>query len=182
VSTLRINRAPVLTLWATIVAERLGLPHEAALTAGQAVAGMTAHAKGVRLGIYAETSEGRPKPAPAKPEGATSIREIMLLGRIVHIADTKDGPRAISKGEIAKPAAVEKYLRSKFGDQLGAVRSALEELAATLPPKELNTKGFHFYEQFRPEVPSDEKGWGAKGVLDVGLITALARKHVFRLE
>jgi hypothetical protein len=136
---------------------------------------MTAHAKGVRLGIYAQPDDSKPKPAPAAPEDATSIRDVMLLGRIVHIADTKDGPRAISQGEIGKPPAVEKYLRSKFGDQLGAVRSALEELAATLPPKELNTKGFHLYEQFRPKVPSDEKGWGAKGVLDVGLITALAR-------
>jgi hypothetical protein len=68
-TTLRINRAPVLTLWASIVAERIDLPHEAALTAGQAVAGMTAHAKGVRLGIYAQPDESRPKPAPAKPEG-----------------------------------------------------------------------------------------------------------------
>ena len=39
---IRINRAPVLTLWASIVAERLGWPHETALTMGQTVAGMTA--------------------------------------------------------------------------------------------------------------------------------------------
>jgi hypothetical protein len=176
-TTLRINRAPVLTLWAAVVAERIGLPHGTALTAGHAVAGMTAHAKGVRLGIYAQPADSGTKPALAKPEGATGdVREFLLLGRIVHIADTKDGPRAINKGEIVKPAAVEKYLRGKLGDQLETARSAMEALAATLPPKELNAKAFHLYEQFRPEVPPDEKGWGAKGVLDMERISKLASK------
>ena len=35
--TIEINRAPVLTLWATVVAERLGFNHEEALTLGKAV-------------------------------------------------------------------------------------------------------------------------------------------------
>ena len=173
-TTLRINRTPVLTLWASVVAEKIGLPHNTALTAGQAVAGMTAHAKGVRLGIIAETSDGKPKPAPPKPDGATGdVKHFLLLGRVVHIVDTKDGPRAINKGELGKPAAVEKYLRSKFGEHLDATRNAMEALAATLPHKELNAKAFHLYEQFRPEIPPDEAGWGAKGVLDVDRIAAL---------
>jgi hypothetical protein len=135
-TTLRINRAPVLTLWAAVVAEKIGLPHETALTAGQAVAGMTAHAKGVRLGIYAQPVDSGTRPALPNPEGSTgTIKEFMLLGRIVHISDTKDGPRAINKGEIGKPEAVEKYLRSKFGDQMDAARSAMEALAATVPPR-----------------------------------------------
>jgi hypothetical protein len=176
-TTLRINRAPVLTLWAAVVAERIGLPHDAALTAGQAVAGMTAHAKGVRLGIYAPSADTGIKPVPPKPKGVTrDIKEFSLLGRIVHIADTKDGPRAINKGEVSKPASVEKYLRSKFGDHFDAARSAMELLAATLPPTELNEIGFHLYEEFRPEVPSNEKGWGAKGVLDLERISKLASK------
>jgi len=175
-TTFRINRAPVLTLWAAVVAEQIGLPHDTALTAGQAVAGMTAHAKGVRLGIIAEISDGKPKPSLPRPEGATGeVKEFLLLGRIVHIADSKDGPRAINKDELGKPVAVEKYLRSKFGAHLDATRSATEALAMTLPPIELNAKAFHLYEQFRPEVPPDENGWGAKGVLDLTRIHKLAR-------
>lgn len=105
-TTFRINRAPVLTLWAAVVAEQIGLSHETALTAGQAVAGMTAHAKGVRLGIYGETGNGNPKPAPAKPYGATGIvKNFLLLGRIVHIADTRERPRGINKGGLGNPAA-----------------------------------------------------------------------------
>ena len=35
--TIKINRAPVLTLWAAVVAERLGFDRATALTLGQAV-------------------------------------------------------------------------------------------------------------------------------------------------
>jgi hypothetical protein len=37
-------------------------------------------------------------------------------------------------------------------------------------PEELNRIGFRLYETFRPEVPSDVKGWGAKGMLDLAKI------------
>ena len=47
-----INRAPVLTLWATTVAERLGFNQDEALSFGKAVAGVTAQSKGRRLGIF----------------------------------------------------------------------------------------------------------------------------------
>lgn len=48
--TVTINRAPVLTLWAAVVAERLGFERDEALTLGKAVAGLTAQSKGQRLG------------------------------------------------------------------------------------------------------------------------------------
>src|SRR5690349_24427396 len=37
--TIHVNRAPVLTLWATVIAWRLGYDRDAALTLGRAVAG-----------------------------------------------------------------------------------------------------------------------------------------------
>jgi len=40
--TIYINRAPVLTLWAAVVAERLGFSRDEALTLGRAVAGLNA--------------------------------------------------------------------------------------------------------------------------------------------
>jgi len=175
-TTLRINRAPVLTLWAAVVAERLGWPNDTALTLGQAVAGLTAHTKGVRLGIYAQAADRRHKPARSPPPGATGeIRNVPLLGRVVPVAPTADGPRAISKNALVTPEAVERYLRDKFGDRLCAVLSAMERLAATMSENDLNDEAFHFYERFRPVVPADERGWGAKGVLDLDRIHALAR-------
>jgi hypothetical protein len=51
-AALQINRAPVLTLWAAVVAERLGFTWEEALTLGRAVAGLNAYAKGKALGLF----------------------------------------------------------------------------------------------------------------------------------
>ena len=48
--TVTINRAPVLTLWAAVVAEELGFDADTALTLGKAVAGLNAQTKGRSLG------------------------------------------------------------------------------------------------------------------------------------
>jgi len=45
-----VNRAPVLTLWAAVVAERLGHPADTALTLGRAVAGSAARMKTRNIG------------------------------------------------------------------------------------------------------------------------------------
>lgn len=173
---IRINRAPVLTLWAAIVAERMGMSRDTALTLGQAVAGMTAYSKGVRLGIYAAPEDRRDEPPPPKPAGASAVHDVVLLGRRATVAVTKDGPRAIAKGELVKPEKIERYLASKFGEHVDSVREHMERLANSVPADVLNAEAFHLYEQFRPEVPSDEKGWGAKGILDLAKLDALATR------
>ncbi len=62
---IRVNRVPVLTLWATVVVERLGYPPETALTLGRFVAGSGARAKAWRLGIVEETLEAEERRARA---------------------------------------------------------------------------------------------------------------------
>ena len=49
-SSIVVNRAPVLTLWAAVVAERLGHPADTALTLGRAVAGAAARVKARNIG------------------------------------------------------------------------------------------------------------------------------------
>ena len=66
---IRVNRAPVLTLWATVVAERLGFDRDAALTLGRAVAGSSAQMKGRALGIYEPFEE--PPSTEAEEPGFT---------------------------------------------------------------------------------------------------------------
>jgi hypothetical protein len=79
----------------------------------------------------------------------------------VPVVPTKDGLRAVSKGEIAKPESVARFLAGKFGDQFEPARAAMLRLAASLSVDELNEQAFHLYERFRPEAPADEKGRGA---------------------
>ena len=173
----RVNRAPVLTLWATVVAERLGFDHDAALTLGRAVAGSSAQMKGRALGIY-EPSEEPPSKATEerrerlKPDDTLGVR---LLGRTVPAIRTPEGIRAMDKDlRPASAASVERYLESKFGTHLAEVRAAMERLAASLSPEELNRRGFALYEAFRPAIPAGARGWGAAGELDLDRITALA--------
>ena len=63
-----------------------------------------------------------------------------------------------------------------FGGHLAEVRRAMEALAGRLEPEELNRVGFRLYERFRPEVPADVKGWGAKGELDLAKIRKAAER------
>ena len=73
---IKINRAPVLTLWATIVAERLGYKKDESLTFGKAVAGLNAQSKGKRLGIYEEKKdkeEGEKETKEKKQPGWSSL-------------------------------------------------------------------------------------------------------------
>lgn len=165
---IRINRAPVLTLWAAVVAERLGFDRETALTLGQAVAGMSAYAKGVSLGII------EPRPDLVREHGARLAEGerlyVDLLGRAVPVVRTAAGLRALNKGKPGSPAAIERYLAGKFADHLEEARVAMAELAAAYPPEELNRRGFRLYESFRPAVPAGERGWGAAGELDLDRI------------
>ena len=143
--TITINRAPVLTLWAAVVAERLGFDREEALTLGRAVAGLNAYSKGVALGLFEPTPESVKKQRAAmKPKEAF---DAILLQRAVPVIQTLEGIRALSKGKPINPASVERYFGltprryasgevdwtgriSKYGDAM--VRTYLFEAAGVL--------------------------------------------------
>jgi hypothetical protein len=157
-TVIKINRAPVLTLWATIVAERLGHTPETALTLGKAVAGLNAQSKARRLGLVkAKTVDDQAKPAAPRPPRPQTAE---ILGRTVPVTRTKDGLRATAKDEPIKPAAVQRYLEGRFGESLPAARAALEALAAAYSPEALAEQAYALYEQFRPAVPEGRGGAG----------------------
>jgi hypothetical protein len=147
-----VNRAPVLTLWATVVAERMGNSPHTALTLGRFVARSSARAKARRLGISDEKQEAEERherAAELKPRRQT----VHLLGRDIPTLAADDGTlRAEDDGKPASARSVRSYIMRAFGARLGEARSAMESLAASLPPEELNRIGFRLYEQFRPEV------------------------------
>lgn len=103
---IRVNRAPVLTLWAAaVVAERLGHPPKTALSLASAVAGITAWAKARRLGI-SEEKDRKKDAAPERPQDTTQ-----LLGRQIRLAHDADGV-VLADAADGKPA-VEDGLRPR---------------------------------------------------------------------
>jgi hypothetical protein len=171
---IKINRAPVLTLWATVVAERLGYEEKTALTLGKAVAGLNAQSKGRRLGIYEEKSEEE-KEKEAKKQKEVKLEFIELLGRGVPAVKTPNGLRAAEKGKPIHAESVQTYLKQRFGESYEDARTAMEKLAKAYTPKQLEKKAYDLYEKFRPEIPEGTKGWGAKGELDLDYIRSLAK-------
>ncbi len=170
---IQINRAPVMTLWATVVAERLGYDPETALSLGKAVAGLNAQSKGRRLGIFKAAEE--PKSGERTPK-APEPDFITLLGRPVPTLRTKKGIRAAIRGEVVEPRPVKEYLAKKFGSDLAEVRKAMETLARSFEPMALEGQAFSLYEKFRPQIPEGTRGWGAAGELDLGQLQRLAKR------
>ena len=170
---IEINRAPVLTLWGAVVAQRMGYDRSAALTLGRCLAGLNAQAKGRRLGIFAEPKsvEGR----PPKKVGLGEDFWVELCGRALPAKNTPAGIRAVVKAEPIDPAEVQRYLEGKFGEALAAARDAMRRLAEAFSTEELPAVAFGLYEKFRPQIPPGRAGWGAKGVLDLRRLAELAK-------
>lgn len=171
-SWIEINRAPVLTLWAAVVAERIGFNKAEALTMGRAVAGLNAYSKGRSLGIFKPGKQKVAKKRKVLKSGSTL--RVELLNRLVPAKRCEEGIRAVSKGKPIAPDSVQHYLEDKFGDALGDAHKAMRELAKAYSPSELQTKAYSLYEQFRPEIPGGKKGWGAKGRLSLKKVRSLA--------
>jgi hypothetical protein len=92
-----VNRAPVLTLWATAVAE--GYPTDTALTLGRAVCGSSARAKARSIGIADDAqgaAERRERAAALKPQRQV----VRLLGREVPVLPADDGTLWGAKREL----------------------------------------------------------------------------------
>jgi hypothetical protein len=172
--TVTINGAPVLTLWATVVAGRLGDDPETALTLGKAVAGLHAQSNGRPLEIFEE------------PQGAQADREantrqpgdpwlVSLLHRRVPVIRTDQGMRATINGQPIDPAGVKRDLAQMFGHELAETRAAMDALAKAYPSNPLAAYAYALCTPFRPDVPAGGRGWGAAGPLDLDAMRALAK-------
>ena len=56
-----------------------------------------------------------------------------------------------------------RYLGKKFGQDLPAVRTAMQALAEAYLPEALAERAFSLYEAFRPKIPEGKTGWGGAG-------------------
>lgn len=124
---LTINRAPVLTPWAAVVAERLGFERPEALTLGRAVAGLAAQSKGRRLGIFTPSPAAVRRKRAEEAKGAGVFR-VALRGREAHA-----GPRQArrARAQVA-PVGDRREHRDPWG---AAVLAAGHETQARVPEK-----------------------------------------------
>lgn len=170
---IKINRAPVLTLWATAVAERQGFSHEEALTYGRWISTMFAQAKGQSLGKF----QKRTKTKKAKTLSQMADKEHVDIFENVDIPVKEVGGKllALERGHgTIDPDNVENYLKRSFGSQdLELARDAMRELASSMDPDELRAKAYDMYQEIRPEW----HGWGKPGSLSIGKVHELESKN-----
>src|SRR3954447_10628934 len=110
---IEVNRAPALTLWAAVVAERLGQPPDTALTLGRAVAGSAARVKARNIGREErKTDRDADTPGLAAPHVTAPV---LLLGKTIRLLPTEDGELRAAKSasfscgdvqRVAEPASV----------------------------------------------------------------------------
>src|SRR5664279_3616192 len=102
-----VNRAPVLTLWAAVVAERLGHPADTALTLGRAVAGSAAHAKARSIGREQTKADRDAETPRLRVEHVT--KPAFLLGKEIRLLPNDDGElRAADGDQPADPAPIQR--------------------------------------------------------------------------
>jgi len=170
-NSVKINRAPVLTLWVTVVAEEEGFARDEALTFGQWVSGTLARSKGRSLGIYKEDEATKATKKELEKEKGDS-EHVVAFGRMKIPIVLKSGKRMAVQGrKTMDPGYVQDYLERSFGDHLEVVQAAMKDLAHSLSTEELKKQCYHLYEEFRP----DWKGWGQKSSLHISKIRNLSK-------
>ncbi|TDL29570.1 hypothetical protein BD410DRAFT_709803 [Rickenella mellea] len=163
-----VNRAPVMTAWATVVAERLGFKREEALSIASAYTEMNAISKGVSIGVF-DDSKG--KGVDLKKGDAQPFVDFM--GRRPVFTTQSGDWRALVKGQPILPSIAYSYITRAFRQTLPFVMGALRLLATSYSPTQLNAEAFSLYSQFRPAVNK----WGGRSEVRCDTILALRRKE-----
>ncbi|KAG0709713.1 hypothetical protein DFH29DRAFT_885492 [Suillus ampliporus] len=162
-----VNRAPLMTAWATVVAERLGFERQEALSIASVYTEMNAISKGVSLGLFDETRKKE-----IEPTKDSTQPYVDLLGRRPLYQTQNETWRALTNTSPALPSTAFSYISRAFRQTAPYVIGALRLLAESFPPPELNTKGFGLYAEFRPDVD----GWGKRGEVRCERILSLRKK------
>jgi len=103
-----VNRATVLTLWAMVVAERLGYPSETALMLGRAVCSASARTKARRLDIMDEAQE-----ATERRAAAAGMKPSVQMVRLPVLAAADGTLRERDNGKPASAKSVQSTSRGR---------------------------------------------------------------------
>lgn len=163
------NRAPVLELWASCVTKLIypSIAWETCLSVGSAISTITAVAKGRSIGTIEKPdpskAEERRRERQRKAENEP-LEDIEVMGFHLHLKNGQalvgDKPKVGNESALSKKFGHDQYEMAKraFQDALGSWKGREDEL---------DREAFKMYEDFRPTVPSGQKGWGRKGQLNL---------------
>ncbi|SNX84371.1 uncharacterized protein MEPE_03080 [Melanopsichium pennsylvanicum] len=197
-----VNRAPVMTAWATIVLEKLGFSRPEALSLAHCYVNYTSTMRGISLGIISKEERHR-----SVHLVGSNQPHFELMGVKIPVMQMQDGTyRGISSGEVVAPEKAFDYMRKSMAQTLSSVFGALTLLADSYmepAPNQmqsgdqtgfenevnkqsepthdleyggeyLNSRGYDLYAEFRPCTSGE---WGKKGRLWYDKILALRRGH-----
>lgn len=172
--SLKINRAPVLHLWAACVAQQVdsSLPWKSCLSAGSAISTLAAISKGRAIGAIDKADEANSvdkQKEREKRRAKTEKAKTKELRVMTFNLKFNDQGLALLQGE-GKNYPEELLVRKYGGEE--AYRATKEAFQSSLAAwtgrkDELNRSAFHMYEKFRPNVPPGQAGWGRKGELNL---------------
>ena len=110
-------------------------------------------------------------------EDNDKVKRVDVFGMTIKAVEQDGKVLATDKGTTAiKPATVLGYLKRAFGARLDDAKQALQGLAASFAKEDIGSQAYHLYEQFRPQVPQGQAGWGKKGQLELDRIQELHAK------
>ncbi|KAG9040204.1 hypothetical protein FRB95_000133 [Tulasnella sp. JGI-2019a] len=176
-----VNRAPVMTAWATVVAECLGFKREEALSIASVYTELNATSKGISIGVFDESKNrdhvagstqpfvelmGRKWVQSPPPQTSTRLMpttcsaSLLISYNRIPVLETETGEwRGIVKGCPVDPKSPFGYIQRSFRQTLPWVMGSMRLLAKSFQEAtELNKRGYGLYCDFRPENP----GWGKK--------------------
>ncbi len=125
-----INRAPVLTLWVAIVAEREGYTFEEGLSFGKFISGLFARTKGKRIGIFDDEMESEVQKAAEKGGSKNrkkrkleEVERFEVFGMKLPGKRLENGLRpAVQNGKPIYPNVVSAYLHRASGVDFDPVK------------------------------------------------------------
>merc|ERR1712187_112412 len=116
-AVVRVNRAPVLTLWMSVCLQRLGHAQDTAFTVAKVITGRCANAKGKALGIIRSPPAGDAEVAkkPASRTPASEGNTVEIAGHKVPVSKSSSGNiTAMNKETPISASSVDTYLKSAF--------------------------------------------------------------------
>ncbi|KAJ9092536.1 hypothetical protein QFC21_006767 [Naganishia friedmannii] len=182
--TVVTNRAPCMTAWAYIIAEKMGFDRLEALSLASTFTSVTSTKHALALGnIYTpeQTRDAQlemdelPQPAGKRSryasDDASRLREgeqgghsqpwVSIMKRSPVIQRADGTWRGVLKGMPVEPYRAHSYISKNFSHATPYVIGALRILAQSYTVDELQEQGYGMYVSFRPDV----SGWGDRAVL-----------------